>query len=126
MSPLQLPDAGSFDDFCVREREFTSTLTVDSPGVQAWIDFAENNNGGFPEFPLPLGDPSESEKSYMASELLMDPAQTERFESACTAAGARFVGGLFACLALVEHEFTGALTYYGLTPGIRAPPRTTS
>ncbi len=46
----------------------------------------------------------------------MDPAQTERFESACTAAGARFVGGVFACLAQVEHEFTGALTYYGLTP----------
>ncbi|HZC91216.1 MAG TPA: condensation domain-containing protein [Mycobacterium sp.] len=113
---LELPDAGSFDDFCTREREFTSTLTVDSPGVQAWIDFAENNNGGFPEFPLPLGDPSDSDKSYMASELLMDPAQTERFESACTGAGARFVGGLFACLALVEHEFTGALTYYGLTP----------
>jgi hypothetical protein len=50
---LELPDAGSFDNFCTREREFTSTLTVDSPGVQAWIDFAENNNGGFPEFPLP-------------------------------------------------------------------------
>ena len=52
----------------------------------------------------------------MTSEVLMNTAQTERFESACTAAGARFVGGLFACLALVEHEFTGALTYYGLTP----------
>jgi hypothetical protein len=113
---LELPDAGSFDDFCTREREFTSALTVDSPGVQAWIDFAENNNGGFPEFPLPLGDPLESEKSYMASELLMNAAQTERFDAACTTAGARFVGGLFACLGLVEHEFTGALTYYGLTP----------
>jgi hypothetical protein len=52
----------------------------------------------------------------MTSETLMDAAQTERFESACTAAGARFVGGLFACLAQVEYEFTGALTYYGLTP----------
>ncbi len=114
--PLTLPDAGSFDDFCSREREYASTLTVDSPQVRAWIDFAENNDGGFPEFPLPLGDPSESASSDMASEILMDPGQTERFESACTAAGARFVGGLFACLALVEHEFTGALTYYGLTP----------
>jgi mycolipenoyl-CoA---2-(long-chain-fatty acyl)-trehalose mycolipenoyltransferase / long-chain-acyl-CoA---trehalose acyltransferase len=113
---LALPDAGSYDDFCVRERESTSTLTVDSPGVQAWLDFAENNSGGFPEFPLPLGNPSESTRSYMASELLMTPDQTERFESACTTAGARFVGGLFACLGLVEHEFTGALTYYGLTP----------
>ena len=113
---LTLPDAGSFDDFCVREREYTAALTVDSPGVRAWIDFAEENNGGFPEFPLPLGNPLESTSSDMTSEVLMDPAQTERFESACTAAGARFVGGLFACLAQVEHELTGALTYYGLTP----------
>ncbi len=28
---LELPDAGSFDDFCVRERESTAALTVDSP-----------------------------------------------------------------------------------------------
>ena len=113
---LTLPDAGSFDDFCSHERAYTSTLTVDSPQVRAWIDFAENNHGGFPEFPLPLGNPSESTSSYMTSEVLMGPEQTERFESACAAASARFVGGLFACLGLVEHEFTGALTYYGLTP----------
>ncbi|OBK74721.1 condensation domain-containing protein [Mycobacterium sp. 1274761.0] len=113
---LTLPDAGSFDDFCLRERQYTSELTVDSPGVRAWIEFAENNNGGFPEFPLPLGNPLESTSSTMTSETLMSPAQTERFESACTAAGSRFVGGLFACLGLVEHELTGALTYYGLTP----------
>lgn len=113
---LVLPDAGSFDDFCVREREDTHTLTVDSPEAQAWIDFAEENGGSFPEFPLPLGNPLDATASTMTSEVLMDPAQTERFDSACTAAGARFVGGLFACLAQVEHELTGALTYYGLTP----------
>ena len=113
---LKLPDAGSFDEFCIRERANTSELTVDSPGVQAWIDFAEENSGGFPEFPLPLGNPTKSSSSGMTSETLLDPAQTERFESACTAAGVRFVGGLFACLAQVEHELTGALTYYGLTP----------
>lgn len=114
--PLALPDAGSFDDFCVREQEATSILTVDSPGVRAWTDFADNNNGGFPEFPLPLGNPTRSCGSRMVSEVLADAARTERFESACLTAGARFVGGLFACIALVEHEFTGAATYYGLTP----------
>ncbi|GFG74948.1 condensation domain-containing protein [Mycobacterium botniense] len=114
--PLVLPQAGSFDDFCARERQYTSTLTLDSPEVRAWIDFAENNNGGFPDFPLPLGNPWEPSGSDIASEVLMDAEQTERFESACAAAGARFVGGLFACIALVEHEFTGAVTYYGLTP----------
>jgi len=115
-APLELPDAGSFDDFCVQERRETSALTLDSPQVRAWIEFAENNNGSLPEFPLPLGDPSEPTPSDMAGEVLMDAEQTERFEAACTAAGARFVGGLFGCLAMVEHEFTGAATYYGLTP----------
>ena len=52
----------------------------------------------------------------MVGEILMDADQTARFESACTAAGARFIGGLFACTRQVEHEFTGAATYYGLTP----------
>ncbi len=113
---LALPDAGSFEDFCTRERQYTSALTLDSPQVRAWVDFAENNNGAFPEFPLPLGNPLEPSGSDLVSEMLMDAAQTERFESACTAVGARFIGGLFACIALVEHEFTGALTYYGLTP----------
>jgi mycolipenoyl-CoA---2-(long-chain-fatty acyl)-trehalose mycolipenoyltransferase / long-chain-acyl-CoA---trehalose acyltransferase len=113
---LELPDAGSFDDFCVRERAHSDTLTLEHKGVQAWLDFAENNSGGFPEFPLPLGDPNKSLKSDMTSLLLLDPAQTERFEQSCSAAGARFVGGLFASLGLVEHELTGALTYYGLTP----------
>lgn len=113
---FELPAAGSFADFCTRERQATAALTLDSPEVRAWIDFAEDNNGGFPEFPLPLGNPLEPSDSGMASELLMDIEQTERFESACAAVGARFIGGLFACLALVEHEFTGALTYYGLTP----------
>ena len=97
--PLALPAAGSFDDFCVEERRYTSDLTVDSPQVRAWIDFAENNNGSLPEFPLPLGNPLEPTRSDMIADTLMDAEQTARFESACSAAGARFVGGLFACLA---------------------------
>ena len=114
--PLELPPAGNFDDFCVQEREFTSGLTVDSPEVQAWIDFAEGNNGTLPEFPLPLGNPLEPCVAEMVGDLIMDADQTARFEAACTAAGTRFVGGVFACQARVEHDFTGASTYYGLTP----------
>ena len=114
--PMTLPDAGSFDDFCLQERASTSELTVDSPEVRAWIEFAENCNGSLPEFPLPLGNPMEPTVADMVGEMLMDAEQTARFESACTTAGARFVGGLFACAAMVEHEFTGAATYYGLTP----------
>lgn len=49
-------------------------------------------------------------------ETLMDEEQTADFESACVAAGARFIGGMLACTGMAEHELTGADTYYGLTP----------
>jgi 2'-acyl-2-O-sulfo-trehalose (hydroxy)phthioceranyltransferase len=114
--PLQLPDAGSYDDYCARQREFTSALTLDSPEVRAWIEFAENNGGGFPDFPLPLGDRSQLDGGDLQSVTLMDAEQTQRFETACVDAGARFIGGLLASIALAVHELTGAATYYGLTP----------
>jgi hypothetical protein len=115
-APIALPDAGSYDDFCVREREYLSTLTLESPLVCAWTKFAENNNGSFPDFPLPLGDPSVPGNAGLLTETLMNEHQMIRFESACIAAGARFVGGVLACAALAEHELTGRDTYYGLTP----------
>ncbi len=114
--PMALPAAGSFDDFCQQERESTAGLTADSPAVRRWVEFAENCNGTLPEFPLPLGNPLQPTRAGMAGEMLMDADQTAGFESACADAGVRFVGGLFACTARVEHEFTGAATYYGLTP----------
>jgi hypothetical protein len=114
--PVGLPPAGSYDVFCVRQREFTSALSVDSPEVRAWIDFAETNNGTFPKFPLPLGDQSVPRDGDLMSLTLMNEQQTERFESACIAAGSRFIGGMFACIAIAVHELTGADTYYGITP----------
>lgn len=48
--------------------------------------------------------------------MLMDEQQTQRFESACMAANARFIGGMLACIAIAIHELTGADTYFGITP----------
>jgi hypothetical protein len=121
-APISLPPAGSYDNYCVRHRKFTSALTLDSSEVRRWIAFAENNGGTLPDFPLPLGnplslgDPSESSCGDAVIEQLMDGQQTARFESACIAAGVRFSGGLFAAVALAQHQLTGMETYYGLTP----------
>jgi hypothetical protein len=114
--PLALPEAGSYGDFCVRQRRYTSTLGPESPQVRAWTRFAEPNDGSMPDFPLPLGDPSVPCASDIVTVTMMDRQQTTRFEAACTAAGARFIGGVLACSGLAEHELTGAETYYGLTP----------
>jgi hypothetical protein len=110
-----LPPA-SHDDFCVREKQHVAALTSDSPEVRRWIEFAENNGGTLPDFPLPLGDLSVALGGDVVVDRLMDQEQTAEFESLCIAAGARFSGGLFACVALAQYELTGAKTYYGLTP----------
>ncbi len=114
--PVAMGQAGSYDDYCVRQREYTSALTLDSREVRTWVDFAEANNGTFPEFPLPLGDPSVPCNGDLISATLLDQRQTEKFDAACTAAGARFIGGMFACIALAIQELTGAQAYSGLTP----------
>lgn len=115
-APLQLPDAGSYDDYCLRQRQYTSGLTLESPEVRAWVEFAENCGGSLPDFPLPLGDRSAIDGGDLQSVTLMDAEQTSRFENACVDAGARFIGGLLASIAIAMHELTGAETYYGLTP----------
>ena len=114
--PLALPEAGSYDEFCRRQQRYTCGLTVESPQVRAWTEFAEHNSGSMPDFPLPLGDPTVPCDADIVTVTMMDAQQSARFESACTAAGARFIGGVLACSALAEHEMTGRPTYYGLTP----------
>ncbi len=114
--PLSLPDAGSYEAFCVEQQRYTSGLTLESPEIRAWTDYAVSNNGSFPDFPLSLGDPTVLCTSDIVTVSMMDEEQTANFESVCVAAGARFIGGVFACSAIVEHELTGASTYYGLTP----------
>jgi hypothetical protein len=115
-TPVPLPDPGSYDDYCVRQHRHTAALTLESPQVRAWIQFAEGNGGALPDFPLPLGDPSVPCTGGMVVVPLMNEHQADRFESACREAGARFSGGVFACAALAEYELTGAETYYGITP----------
>jgi non-ribosomal peptide synthetase component F len=114
--PLSLPDPGSYDAFCVEQGRYMSSLSMESPEIQEWTKFADSNNGSFPEFPLPLGDTSVPCNSDIITASMMDEDQMARFEAACVGAGARFIGGVFACSALAEYELTGANTYYGLTP----------
>lgn len=111
--PIRLAEAGSYHDYCVRQRAYTSALTLESPEIRRWVEFAENNGGTLPECPLPLGDAAAS-SDFLGAQLL-DDRQTAGFESACVGAGARFSGGVFACAALAQYEFTGAETYSVMT-----------
>lgn len=115
-APIKLPEPGSYGDYCVRQRECTAGLTLDSPDVHTWLDFLQNNGGTLPTFPLPLGDSSEPCTGDLLTVQLMDDHESDRFESACTSAGVRFIGGVFACAAIAHRELTGDDTYYVITP----------
>lgn len=114
-APVELPEAGRYADYCVRQRAEAAALHSDSPEVRGWIDFAANNGGSLPYFPLPLGDLSVPYAGKLVTLPLMDERQTERFEAACVAAGARFSGGVFACAALTQRELTGEETFSVVT-----------
>ncbi len=102
-APVQLPPAASYDDFCIRESSNVSTLTLESArGAQSGSSSPAANGGTLPDFPLPLGDPSIPCGGEVLVRRLLGPEQTARFESICQQAGARFSGGLFACMALAQ------------------------
>ncbi|MBF9326395.1 condensation domain-containing protein [Mycobacteroides chelonae] len=115
-APIELPPAGSYGDYCIRQHEFLSGLTPDSEPVREWTQFAENNRGSLPDFPLPLGDHGVPCGTAIVTEQLLDEQQALKFESRCIDAGARFIGGVMAALGFAERELTGTDTYYGITP----------
>lgn len=115
-APIPLPAAGSYDDYCVRQRDYLAALTAETPAVREWIEFAGHNDGTLPHFPFPLGDPPWSVSGDLLTVRLLDKQQSDRFEAACTAAGARFIGGVFACAAMAQQALTGSTEYHVITP----------
>lgn len=114
-APVELPEAGRYGDYCERQRAEMSALTPNSPAVRRWIDFAAGNGGTLPHFPLALGDLSVPYAGRLVTETLMDEHETDRFEAACVAAGARFSGGVFGCAAVTQHQLTGAGSFSVVT-----------
>ncbi len=112
--PNPLPPITGYREHTARQQKQISATTVDSPEIRGWIDFLAD--GGWPNFPLPLGDRSRSTRGGWVTLDLLDAEQTTAFETACRAAGARFSGGVMACAALADHRLTGKDTFHGFTP----------
>ena len=115
-APIRLPEAGSYLDYCNRQRNYTSQLTLESPEVGEWLQFLEANDGTLPKFPLPLGDPDVHCTGDLITVRLMDAHDSDRFEAVCAQAGVRFIGGVFAVAAIAERELAGVDTYNVITP----------
>jgi mycolipenoyl-CoA---2-(long-chain-fatty acyl)-trehalose mycolipenoyltransferase / long-chain-acyl-CoA---trehalose acyltransferase len=114
--PITDPQVRSYRDYAARQRDKLAGLTMSSPEAKGWIDFAQDADGDWPSFPLALGDTQGSNKGAFVTVELLDGVDTEAFDTACRAAGARFIGGVLACAALAERELAGTETYHGFTP----------
>ncbi|GBG40004.1 condensation domain-containing protein [Mycobacterium montefiorense] len=111
-TPAQLR---SYCDYTARQREKVGALTLSSPEIKGWIDYARDTDGNWPSFPLPLGNTWSSTAGDLVTVELLDAAQTEAFDATCVTAGARFLGGVLACTALAAHELTGNEIHHGFT-----------
>ena len=114
--PSTLPQVRSYRDYAARQHDKLASLTLSSPETKGWIDFAQDADGDWPSFPLPLGDTQADNKGAFVTVELLNGVDTEAFDTACHAAGARFIGGVLACAALAARELTGTETYHGFTP----------
>lgn len=112
--PNPLPPVSGYRQHTARQHERIAAADLQSPEIAGWIDFARD--GAWPEFPLALGDTSTPSRGAWVMVELLDGQQTEAFDNACRAAGARFSGGVLACAALAEHNLTGTRVFHGFTP----------
>ncbi|MCQ4122809.1 condensation domain-containing protein [Rhodococcus tibetensis] len=112
----ELPDPGSYVEYSRREREKAATLTMASPQVHGWIGHLTRNGGSFPSFPLDLGADDAPKPAIGSRFDLADAQECELFGAACKANGANFIGGVFAALAITEHELVGRERYMALSP----------
>ena len=111
-----LPPTAGYRDFTARQNLQVGAMTLDSRPIKDWVDFAHDAGADWPNFPLELGDTSTGGEGGIVTVELLDGDETEEFNAACRAAGARFSGGAMACAALADHQLTGAETFHGLTP----------
>ena len=109
------PEPAAYRDFAENQHVEIDTLTRDSGPVKDWVDFAVDAEGEWPSFPLELGNAGDGSGRAFTAELL-NAEQTEAFDTACRRAGARFSGGVLACAAIADHDFTHADTVHIFSP----------
>lgn len=114
--PNPLPQTAGYRDFTARQGMQVEAMTMDSRPIKDWTEFAADVDGDWPGFPLDLGDTSTTSAGRVITVELLNAQQTEAFDTACRAAGARFSGGVMACAAIADHSITGTETFHTFSP----------
>ena len=87
---LNAPKPADYREYTAKQRLQVETMDRDSRPIKDWIDFAREADGAWPSFPLPLGDAGATGAGRAITIELLNGQQTEAFDAACRAAGARF------------------------------------
>ncbi|RLU81796.1 hypothetical protein CTZ27_31835 [Streptomyces griseocarneus] len=122
---LRLPPASGCLDHNRRERERAASLTAASPELAAWSEFLAAGDGGFPGFPVGLGNDADGllPGTWGRYPVLTDD-EARAFRAYCARHGGGFAAGAFAAMALAQWELTGNDVYRVLTAvSTRAEPR---
>lgn len=122
---VDLAPAPGYLDCNRRERDRSASLTAAAPELAAWSEFLAAGDGGFPGFPVELGnDADELLTGTRLQYPVLTGAEARAFRAYCGRHGGGFGAGAFAALALAQREFTGNDVYRVLTAvSTRAYPR---
>ncbi|WP_159058775.1 condensation domain-containing protein [Streptomyces caeruleatus] len=108
-----LPEVGSYVDFCRLDRERTALVTASAPEVARWADFLR---AGSPVSPVDLGtEPGRMYRTRSLTMDLLDATEADAFARMCKAAGAGFSAGVLAALGICGHRLGDQTTYRALT-----------
>jgi hypothetical protein len=112
-----LPEVGSYPDYCVEERERADSFDINSEGVQDCLYFLLRGGGELPSFPLDLGmTPGVKVPLVPVYQELLGKDQIHDYETAVKDMEGTYAGGLYAACAMAAHEMAAADSYRCLNP----------
>ncbi|KPH97994.1 condensation domain protein [Actinobacteria bacterium OK074] len=109
----ELPEVGSYVDFCRLDRERAARIDASAPEVARWTDFLR---AGLPAGPVDLGtEPGRMHPSAALTLDVFDAAGSDAFARTCKAAGAGYYAGVLAALGIGGHRLGGPAYHRALT-----------
>ncbi|MFC7329855.1 condensation domain-containing protein [Marinactinospora rubrisoli] len=122
--PVELPETGSFVDYCARE--WAPRPPPGRDQVRPWRELLRSGDGALPSFPLDLGvRAGRPERQLTECRRLMDGPAAAMFEEVCRAGGGSVFTGLLASAGLAARRLGGVTDGFRLVTPLhtRTDPR---
>jgi hypothetical protein len=112
-----LPEVGSYPDYCIEERARADRIDVEAPGVQDWLYFLLRGGGRLPRFPLDLGmTPGVKVPIVPVYQELLSGDLDDAYAATVEELGGTYAAGIYASCAMAAHELGAATSYRCLNP----------